>query len=242
MAIARFLECRVVATSNITHSGQPQTIDGVSVATGNSVLAVGQTASSQNGVWTVAAGVWTRAPNALIQQDFLGMTVVVREGAHADTMWQCRNDPPITVGTTALRFAQLPSLADKDRIDRLNAQQLASEMKITDTDATISASGGVKIVEIGRFENRCIRGRIPVKRRCPRLGSRRKMAEEDIAVPRRFSNRLNLALGIVQSIVHHQRILLIPKAASAANRISSRSLVHSSPLLAKSSELRRFAT
>jgi hypothetical protein len=28
------------------------------------------------------------------------------------------------------------------------------------------ASGGVKIVEIGRFENRCIRGRIPVKRRC----------------------------------------------------------------------------
>jgi hypothetical protein len=26
--------------------------------------------------------------------------------------------------------------------------------------------GGVKIVEIGRFENRCIRGRIPVKRRC----------------------------------------------------------------------------
>jgi hypothetical protein len=29
----------------------------------------------------------------------------------------------------------------------------------------------VKIVEIGRFENRCIRGRIDVKRRCasPRL-------------------------------------------------------------------------
>jgi hypothetical protein len=30
----------------------------------------------------------------------------------------------------------------------------------------LSASGGVKIVEIGRFENRCIRGRISVKRRC----------------------------------------------------------------------------
>ena len=28
------------------------------------------------------------------------------------------------------------------------------------------ASGGVKIVEIGRFENRCIRGRAPGKRRC----------------------------------------------------------------------------
>ena len=61
------------------------------------------------------------------------------------------------------------------------------------------ASGGVKIVEIGRFENRCIRGRIPGKRRCasPWLqkkndgrryfdGSRGKK----MAVLLRFSNRL----------------------------------------------------
>jgi hypothetical protein len=75
MASARFLECKVVATSNITLNGQPQTIDGVSIATGNSVLAIGQTTRSQNGVWTVAAGAWTRDPNALTEQDLLGTTV-----------------------------------------------------------------------------------------------------------------------------------------------------------------------
>jgi DDE domain len=44
-----------------------------------------------------------------------------------------------------------------------------------------AASGGVKIVEIGRFENRYIRGSIPVKPGANRLGYRRKMAEEDIS-------------------------------------------------------------
>jgi hypothetical protein len=61
------------------------------------------------------------------------------------------------------------------------------------------ASGGVKIVEIGRFENRCIRGRIPVKRRCAspwfqkKNGGRRYFdgsRVKKMAVPRRFSNRL----------------------------------------------------
>jgi hypothetical protein len=139
MAIARFLECKVVATSNVALGGQPQTIDGVSLATGSSVLAVGQTTRSQNGVWTVAAGAWTRDPNALTEQDFLGMTVVVREGAHADTMWQCRSDPPITVGTTDLTFAR--NLVGK-YLDRLNAQQLATEVAITDTDTTILIANG----------------------------------------------------------------------------------------------------
>jgi hypothetical protein len=61
------------------------------------------------------------------------------------------------------------------------------------------ASGGVKIAEIGRFENRCIRGRIPAKRRCAsawfqkKNGGRRYFdgsRVKKMAVPRRFSNRL----------------------------------------------------
>lgn len=141
MAITRFLECRVVATSNITLNGQPQTIDGVSVVTGNSVLAVGQTTASQNGVWTVAAGAWTRNGNASTQQDFLGMTVVVREGtAYADTMWQCRNDPTITVGTTALAFAQLPGVVDKALLNHLaslstGTAKLAARLATTTNDS-----------------------------------------------------------------------------------------------------------
>jgi len=50
-----------------------------------------------------------------------------------------------------------------------------------DTSVVVYASGGVKIVEIGRFENRCIRGRIPGKRRCSSPWFQKKMAEEDIS-------------------------------------------------------------
>jgi hypothetical protein len=52
------------------------------------------------------------------------------------------------------------------------------------------ASGGVKIVEIGRFENRCIRGRVSLSAGAPRLGSRRKMAQEDISTEEELRKRL----------------------------------------------------
>jgi hypothetical protein len=61
------------------------------------------------------------------------------------------------------------------------------------------ASGGVKIVEIGRFENRCIRGRILVRRRCASPWLQKKNGErryfdgsrvKKMAVLGRFSNRL----------------------------------------------------
>jgi hypothetical protein len=151
MAIARFLECKAVATSNITLSGQPQTIDGISVVTGNSVLAVGQTTAGQNGVWTVAAGAWTRDTNALTQQDFLGMTVVAREGtASADTIWQCRTDPPITVGTTALTFAQLPGFADKvllKQLEQVNGGINGTAVALTDADQDLTVAGGRRYVQ-----------------------------------------------------------------------------------------------
>jgi hypothetical protein len=140
MAIARFLECRVVSTSNID-SSNTQVIEGVPIANGDWVLLVGQIPKSQNGIW-VAGTPWTRPLEAGDEQDYLGMTVVIREGAHAGTMWQCPNHPPIIVGTTDLAFAQLPNFVDKSRLDRLNAQQLASELPITDTDGDISIADG----------------------------------------------------------------------------------------------------
>jgi hypothetical protein len=70
------------------------------------------------------------------------MTVVVRKGANGGTMWQCQNDSPITVGTTALAFAQLPNVVDKYLLNRLNAPQLASELEIKDLDTTISIADG----------------------------------------------------------------------------------------------------
>lgn len=51
---------RVATTGNITLSGT-QTIDGIGVVAGDRVLVLNQSTSSQNGIYVVAAGAWSRS-------------------------------------------------------------------------------------------------------------------------------------------------------------------------------------
>lgn len=97
---------RVATTANITLSGA-QTIDGVAAIAGNRVLVKNQTTASQNGIYVVASGAWSRSADA--NSDPLvtaGLYVFVEEGAQADTAWVLTTNNPITLGTTALSFTQ----------------------------------------------------------------------------------------------------------------------------------------
>lgn len=103
--------CRVATTANITLSGT-QTIDGVALSVGNRVLVKNQSTASQNGIYVVASGSWSRAldanSNSLVTA---GMTCWVSEGTtNADTQWLLITDDPITLGTTALSFTQVRGL------------------------------------------------------------------------------------------------------------------------------------
>ncbi|MGL4300053.1 MAG: hypothetical protein ACRCW4_13365, partial [Candidatus Neomicrothrix subdominans] len=96
---------RAATTANITLSA-PQTIDGVSVIAGDRVLVKNQTTASQNGIYVVAAGAWTRALDADTAADIKGAMVWVEEGTtHADQAWLLTTDN-ITLGTTSLTFSQ----------------------------------------------------------------------------------------------------------------------------------------
>lgn len=53
---------RATATGNITLSGE-QTVAGVAVAAGDRVLVAGQTDATENGIYDVATGNWTRSPD-----------------------------------------------------------------------------------------------------------------------------------------------------------------------------------
>jgi hypothetical protein len=53
--------CRAVATANVSSLSGLQTIDGVSLAAGDRVLLAGQSSASQNGIWVVGSGAWTRS-------------------------------------------------------------------------------------------------------------------------------------------------------------------------------------
>lgn len=98
---------RVATTANITLSGT-QTIDGVAVVAGDRVLVKNQTTASQNGIYVVAAGAWSRATDADSNAEVTaGMFTFVTEGTtNADSGWVLTTNDAITVGTTALAFAQ----------------------------------------------------------------------------------------------------------------------------------------
>ncbi|MGE0338118.1 MAG: DUF2793 domain-containing protein [Gammaproteobacteria bacterium] len=99
---------RVATTANITLSGT-QTIDSVAVVAGDRVLVKNQTTGSENGIYVCAAGAWARAADANTSDKVTaGMfTVAAEGGTQPDTLWVLTTNDPITLGTTALTFAQL---------------------------------------------------------------------------------------------------------------------------------------
>ena len=100
---------RAATTANITLSGAPQTIDGISLIAGNRVLVKDQSIGSQNGLYDVASGLWTRTADSDSTTGELtgGSFVFVQEGTiNADSGFVCTNDGAVTVGTTALTFTQ----------------------------------------------------------------------------------------------------------------------------------------
>lgn len=98
---------RAATTANITLSGA-QTIDGVSVVAGDRVLVKDQSAGSGNGIYVAASGSWTRAADFDAAAEVLGATVFVSEGtANGNSQWKMTTDAPITIGTTALVWAQV---------------------------------------------------------------------------------------------------------------------------------------
>lgn len=98
---------RAVAASNITLSAT-QTVDGVALIAGDRCAVVGQSTASQNGIYIVAAGAWTRAADADVGTLTANAAFFVEEGTtNADTQWRLTTNNPITVGTTSLAFAQI---------------------------------------------------------------------------------------------------------------------------------------
>lgn len=83
-------------------------IDGVTLATGDRILLKNQTAGAENGIYTVnASGAPTRATDFDANSEVSQATVFVQEGTvNADTAWTMTNNGAITLGTTALVFAQ----------------------------------------------------------------------------------------------------------------------------------------
>lgn len=96
---------KAATTVNISLSGT-QTIDGVVVGVGDRVLVKEQTTASQNGIYIVSAGAWTRATDADTGVELTAAFVFIEQGTTlADTGWICITDN-ITLNSTALTWVQ----------------------------------------------------------------------------------------------------------------------------------------
>ena len=111
---------RAATTANITLSGT-QTIDGVALVADDRVLVKDQTDGTANGIYIVKSGAWTRATDTDSDAEILNMTVLVTSGDTYDNLsFLCTNDS-ITLGTTALEFAEYGSnYTDVDVLAYLN--------------------------------------------------------------------------------------------------------------------------
>lgn len=113
--------CAAVARTSITLSGA-QTIDGTPVVVGERVLCTAQASQVNNGIYIVAAGAWTRAPDADNGTKVTsGMLVPITRGtANAQTLWMLTQIDPIVVGTSALPFLQITATAGALRVGGAN--------------------------------------------------------------------------------------------------------------------------
>lgn len=98
--------CRLATTADDTLSGLAVR-DGITPVAGDRVLVKAQTTGSQNGIYTAAAGAWTRAIDFDEDADADSGTLVgVIEGtANAGTSWMLTTSGVITLGVTVLTFS-----------------------------------------------------------------------------------------------------------------------------------------
>jgi microcystin-dependent protein/uncharacterized cupin superfamily protein len=97
--------CRAATVANIVLAGE-QIIDGIAVLEGDRVLVKNQTDATQNGIYEVSTGNWTRTRDFDGAFDIVKGTVVrVTNGSSNIGYWEVTTANPIAVGTTALTFA-----------------------------------------------------------------------------------------------------------------------------------------
>ena len=101
---------RVASTATVTVSGPGAAIDGITLSSNDRVLLKNQSTASENGIYVFngAASALTRATDADSSAEVTaGLFTFVEEGTvNADSGFVLTTDGTITVGSTALAFAQ----------------------------------------------------------------------------------------------------------------------------------------
>lgn len=97
----------LASTVDIPLMSGSQTIDGVTATVGSRVLIKSQNTQSQNGVYVVNSGSWTRSTDMNTWAQLVSAFVFVEKGnTLADTGWVCTVDAGGTIDVTAVTWVQ----------------------------------------------------------------------------------------------------------------------------------------
>ncbi len=142
---------RVATTANITLSGL-QTIDGISVIADDRVLVKNQSTGSENGIYIVSSGSWTRATDFDTSEKVsYGAFVFAEQGtANADSAWILSTDN-VVLGTTTLVFTSFGATPDLSVKVSKSGDSMSGNLTLT-SSASILADNGLS--NLGGTSNR----------------------------------------------------------------------------------------
>ena len=102
------VQVRLASTENIVSLSGLLAIDNITLASGDKVLVKNQSTASQNGIYTVSAGSWSRSDELNSPVDFVSnFIVLVSEGnVYSNTVWVMSNPPisGVVIGSTNIYF------------------------------------------------------------------------------------------------------------------------------------------
>jgi len=130
---------RAATTANITLSGT-QTVDGVSLSADDRILVKDQTDATENGIYLVAAGAWSRADDMDEGSEFPAAAVFVTAGTVNDNLgFVCTNDTDPTLGTDNIEFTQFNGAANITAGDGLTKS--GNELSVNVDGSSLEISG-----------------------------------------------------------------------------------------------------
>lgn len=129
---------RAASTANLTLSGT-QTVDGIALVANDRILVKDQTTPSQNGIYVVAAGAWSRGSDTDTWNELISAYTWVEQGATlADTGWVSTVDSGGTIGTTSVTWTQFAG-----------AGQIIAGNGLTKTGNTLDVGGTANRITVG---------------------------------------------------------------------------------------------
>ena len=151
---------RVGSTANVVIASELEngdTIDGVTLVTGDRVLLKNQSTASQNGLYiVVASGAASRDPEFDTITELAGQLILISEGStNADDLYLCTTDTSATLGSSAISYTQVFPSSGGTVTSVAVADAGASEFTVT--GSPITSSGTINLA-VNAIDNSKITG------------------------------------------------------------------------------------